>query len=69
MVWNEIVCFYVERERYEEIMKKVFMWGVCVLNLEVMSMFREGEEGGRRLFLFVVVVVVNGRGGILLGII
>ncbi|KAJ7393779.1 Centrosomal protein poc5 [Desmophyllum pertusum] len=29
-------------------MKKAFMRGVCALNLEAMSMFREGEEGGRR---------------------
>lgn len=28
-------------------MKKAFMRGVCALNLEAMSMFREGEEGGR----------------------
>lgn len=64
MVCIEIVYFYVERECYEEIMKKVFMCGVCVLNLEVMSMFREGEEGGWR-FLLVVVVVVNDNGVIL----
>ena len=29
-------------------MKKAFMRGVCALNLEAMTMFREGEEGGRR---------------------
>jgi hypothetical protein len=29
-------------------MKKAFMRGVCALNLEAMTMFREGEEGGRQ---------------------
>ncbi|XP_067653778.1 centrosomal protein POC5-like isoform X1 [Haliotis asinina] len=38
----------VEREKYEEAMKKAFMRGVCALNLEAMTMFHgedEGEEG------------------------
>ena len=45
---TEIAHLHAERERYEETMKKAFMRGVCALNLEAMSMFREGEEGGRR---------------------
>jgi len=45
---TEIAQLHAERERYEETMKKAFMRGVCALNLEAMSMFREGEEGGRR---------------------
>ena len=45
---NEIAHLHAERERYEETMKKAFMRGVCALNLEAMTMFREGEEGGRR---------------------
>ena len=48
MARTEIACLHAERERYEETMKKAFMRGVCALNLEAMSMFREGEEGGRR---------------------
>lgn len=38
---------HAEREAYEETMKKAFMRGVCALNLEAMTMFREGEDGGR----------------------
>ena len=48
MARAEIAHLHAERERYEETMKKAFMRGVCALNLEAMSMFREGEEGGRR---------------------
>ena len=48
MARTEIARLHAERERYEETMKKAFMRGVCALNLEAMSMFREGEEGGRR---------------------
>lgn len=48
MARTEIAHLHAERERYEETMKKAFMRGVCALNLEAMSMFREGEEGGRR---------------------
>lgn len=48
MARTEIARLHVERERYEETMKKAFMRGVCALNLEAMSMFREGEEDGRR---------------------
>lgn len=44
---NEIARLHAERDHYEETMKKAFMRGVCALNLEAMSMFREGEEGGR----------------------
>ena len=45
---NEITRLHAERQCYEETMKKAFMRGVCALNLEAMTMFREGEEGGRR---------------------
>ena len=48
MARTEIARLHAERERDEETMKKAFMRGVCALNLEAMSMFREGEEGGRR---------------------
>lgn len=48
MARTEIALLHAERERYEETMKKAFMRGVCALNLEAMSMFRKGEEGGRR---------------------
>lgn len=48
MARTEIAHLHAERDRYEETMKKAFMRGVCALNLEAMSMFREGEEGGRR---------------------
>ena len=48
MARTEIARLHAEKERYEETMKKAFMRGVCALNLEAMSMFREGEEGGRR---------------------
>lgn len=48
MARTEIARLHAERERYEETMKKAFMRGVCALNLEAMTMFREGEEGGRR---------------------
>ncbi|KAL9985881.1 hypothetical protein ACROYT_G008332 [Oculina patagonica] len=48
MARTEIAHLHAERERYEETMKKAFMRGVCALNLEAMTMFREGEEGGRR---------------------
>ena len=47
MARNEIARLHAERDQYEETMKKAFMRGVCALNLEAMSMFREGEEGGR----------------------
>ncbi|KAM6931394.1 centrosomal protein POC5 [Xenentodon cancila] len=39
----EICRLRVERERYEESMKKAFMRGVCALNMEALSMFRSTE--------------------------
>uniref|UniRef100_A0A8C2WSN3 Centrosomal protein POC5 n=1 Tax=Cyclopterus lumpus TaxID=8103 RepID=A0A8C2WSN3_CYCLU len=38
----------LERERYEESMKKAFMRGVCALNMEALGMFHttEGRPGG-----------------------
>lgn len=37
----EIASLHSERDRYEETMKKAFMRGVCALNMEAMSMFKE----------------------------
>lgn len=34
---------HTEREFYEENMKKAFMRGVCALNMEAMSMFKEEQ--------------------------
>lgn len=65
MARNEIARLHAERERYEETMKKAFMRGVCALNLEAMSMFREGEEGGRMPPPPAAAAAANGRGGIL----
>ena len=45
-------------------MKKAFMRGVCALNLEAMSMFREGEEGGRRPPPAAAAAAVNNNGAI-----
>ncbi|XP_061585015.1 centrosomal protein POC5 isoform X2 [Cololabis saira] len=39
----EIFRLRVERERYEESMKKAFMRGVCALNMEALSMFHSTE--------------------------
>ncbi|XP_067294357.1 centrosomal protein POC5 isoform X1 [Pseudorasbora parva] len=36
---------HMERERYEDSMKKAFMRGVCALNIEALSMFNTGEAG------------------------
>ena len=63
MARTEIARLHAERERYEETMKKAFMRGVCALNLEAMSMFREGEEGGRGP----PPAAVSGNGGTLSG--
>lgn len=40
----EIQRLRLERERYEESMKKAFMRGVCALNMEALSMFHTTEE-------------------------
>ncbi|XP_077993246.1 centrosomal protein POC5-like [Glandiceps talaboti] len=40
---NEVQKLHAEREHYEETMKKAFMRGVCALNLEAMSMFRDPD--------------------------
>ena len=40
---NEVAKLHTERDGYEENMKKAFMGGVCALNMEAMSMFRDGE--------------------------
>ncbi|XP_022611935.1 centrosomal protein POC5 isoform X2 [Seriola dumerili] len=39
----EIQRLRLERERYEESMKKAFMRGVCALNMEALSMFHTAE--------------------------
>ncbi|KAI4875481.1 hypothetical protein NFI96_030042 [Prochilodus magdalenae] len=41
----EIQRLHLERERYEESMKKAFMRGVCALNIEALSMFQTGDSG------------------------
>ncbi|KAI8493683.1 Centrosomal protein poc5 [Branchiostoma belcheri] len=44
---NEVSRLHGDRDQYEETMKKAFMRGVCALNMEAMSMFHQGEQGGR----------------------
>lgn len=39
----EIQRLHLERERYEESMKKAFMRGVCALNMEALGMFHTTE--------------------------
>lgn len=41
---QEVAQLHSERDRYEEMMKKAFMRGVCALNLEAMTMFQNGED-------------------------
>ena len=41
---TEVAQLRKEREKYEETMKRAFMRGVCALNLEAMTMFREGTN-------------------------
>ncbi|XP_027134292.1 centrosomal protein POC5 isoform X2 [Larimichthys crocea] len=41
----EIQRLQLERERYEESMKKAFMRGVCALNMEALGMFHITEAG------------------------
>ncbi|XP_052219894.1 centrosomal protein POC5-like [Dreissena polymorpha] len=45
---QEVGRMQLERERYEEMMKKAFMRGVCALNLEAMSIFHNQEEKENR---------------------
>ena len=40
----EVAKMHTERDCYEENMKKAFMRGVCALNMEAMSMFKENQE-------------------------
>lgn len=40
---QEVLSLRAERDLYEENMKKAFMRGICALNLEAMSMFRQNE--------------------------
>ena len=47
-VKEEIAQMHKERERYEEMMKKAFMRGVCALNLEAMTIFHNNEEKENR---------------------
>lgn len=44
----EVARMMKERERYEEMMKKAFMRGVCALNLEAMTIFHGNEEKENR---------------------
>ena len=44
---SEIAGLRADRDQFEERMKKGFMRGVCALNLEAMTMFKEGEEGAK----------------------
>ncbi|CAH1789356.1 unnamed protein product [Owenia fusiformis] len=41
----EVSKLHKEREKYEEMMKKAFMRGVCALNLEAMTMFHGEDQG------------------------
>ena len=41
---DEVSVLNVQREQYEESMKKAFMRGVCALNMEAMTMFSEDER-------------------------
>uniref|UniRef100_A0A3B4GT19 Centrosomal protein POC5 n=1 Tax=Pundamilia nyererei TaxID=303518 RepID=A0A3B4GT19_9CICH len=57
----EIQRLRLERERYEESMKKAFMRGVCALNMEALSMFHSTEGRAEQppahdQFLFCVIV-------------
>uniref|UniRef100_A0A3P9N6N9 Centrosomal protein POC5 n=1 Tax=Poecilia reticulata TaxID=8081 RepID=A0A3P9N6N9_POERE len=45
----EIQGLHVERERYEESMKKAFMRGVCALNMEALNMFQSTETRTEQL--------------------
>lgn len=40
---SEICRLRLEREQYEDSMKKAFMRGVCALNMEALSMFHSTE--------------------------
>ena len=39
-----MVLLKAERDQYEENTKKAFMRGVCALNLEAMTMFKNEDE-------------------------
>lgn len=39
----EIQRLQLERERYEESMKKAFMRGICALNMEALGIFKSTE--------------------------
>lgn len=49
----EVKRLYVQRDRYEEAMKKAFMRGVCALNMEAMNMFHGDDEGNKVHVLFI----------------
>lgn len=42
----------VERERYEESMKKAFMRGVCALNIEALGIFQNADGRSDRTPVF-----------------
>lgn len=55
----EVAQMHKERERYEEMMKKAFMRGVCALNLEAMTIFHSNEEKENRDIGTVVVITIT----------
>lgn len=48
----EVQRLRVERERYEESMKKAFMRGVCALNIEALGIFQNTEGRADRTPVF-----------------
>lgn len=66
----EVQRLRVERERYEESMKKAFMRGVCALNIEALGIFQNTEGRTDRTpvfdqqgldFLFVCLLSFEGK--------
>lgn len=55
----EVDQMHKERERYEEMMKKAFMRGVCALNLEAMTIFHSNEEKENRDIGTEVVIIIS----------
>uniref|UniRef100_H2ZVS9 Centrosomal protein POC5 n=1 Tax=Latimeria chalumnae TaxID=7897 RepID=H2ZVS9_LATCH len=44
----EIQRLRIERERFEDAMKKAFMRGVCALNMEAMTLFNDKDDKGEQ---------------------
>lgn len=51
---QEVAQLSMERENFEENMKKAFMRGVCALNMEAMTMFGDQEARGRSSWLLII---------------